>query len=90
MIDLNPLDVLKIRETKTLPPHFSKVRISDNESFDFKILDWIKSKLNGRYCVTNYPSIDSRNRFKTATFVGFEEQKELTYFVLACPYLRRN
>jgi hypothetical protein len=90
MIDLNPLDVLKIRELNSLPPHFSKVRISSNENYDFKILDWIKSKLNGRYCITTYPSIDASNKFKTATFACFEEQKELTYFMLACPYLRRN
>ena len=90
MIDLNPLDVLKIRELNSVPPHFSKVRISSNENYDFKILDWIKSKLNGRYCITTYPSIDASNKFKTATFAGFEEQKELTYFMLACPYLRRN
>lgn len=90
MIDLNPLDVLKIREVKTLPPHFSKVRISDNEKYDFQILDWVKSKLNGRYCIASYPSIDANNKFKTATFVAFEKQKELTYFMLACPYLRRN
>jgi hypothetical protein len=90
MIDLNPLDVLNAREMKTLPPHFSKARISNDRDYDFRILDWIKSKLKGRYCVVTYPSVDSNNKFKTSAFVGFEEQKELTYFMLACPYLRRN
>jgi len=90
MMELNTLDVLNSREVKTLPPHFAKVRISNNESFDYKITDWIKSKLSGRFCIVSYPSLDSTNRFKTVTFAGFEQQKELTYFMLACPYLRRS
>jgi hypothetical protein len=89
MIDLNPLEVLKTRELKTLPPHFTKVKVGDFERIDHRIINWIKSKLFGRYCVVQYPSIDSENKFRTSTFIGFEEQKELTYFMLACPYLRR-
>lgn len=90
MMELNTLDILKSRELKTLPPHFAKVRVSDSESYDRKITDWIRSKLSGRFCIVSHPSIDSNNRFKTVTIAGFEKQKELTYFMLACPYLRRN
>jgi hypothetical protein len=90
MIELNPLDVLNSRQLKTMPPHFSKTKIGNSERTDQNIVDWIKSKLTGRYCVVSYPSVNDENRFHTSTFVGFEEQKELTYFMLACPYLRRN
>jgi hypothetical protein len=90
MLDLNPTDVLKIREVKSIPPHFSKIKISDNEKFDHNLLDWIKTKLKGRYYIASFPAIDSNDRLKISAFVGFEEQKELTYFMLACPYLRRN
>ena len=38
----------------------------------------------------NFVFESNDERFQTATFVGFEEQKELTYFMLACPHLRRN
>ena len=90
MLELNPIDVLKTREVKTVPPHFCKIRISDSERFDYNIVNWVKSKLTGRYYVASFPSISSDNKLKVASFIGFEEEKELTYFMLACPYLRRN
>jgi len=90
MLDLNPLDVLKTRKVQTVPPHFSKIKISENERFDHNILSWVKSKLKGRYYIASFPAIDKDDRLKVSTFVGFEEEKELTYFMLACPYLRRN
>jgi hypothetical protein len=89
MFDLNPLDVLKQRKLKTLPPHFSKIKITESEIFE-GVEDWIKIKLKGRYCLVKYPNIDSSGSLKTTAVVGFEEQKELTYFMLACPILRRN
>jgi hypothetical protein len=90
MFDLNPIDVLKQREIKTLPPHFSKIKVSDSELFEGNIDSWIKNRLKGRYCIVRSPSIDNGGNLKSATFVGFEDQKELTYFMLACPHLRRN
>ena len=89
MFDLNPLDVLKQRKLKTLPPHFVKIKITESELFE-GIEDWVKIKLRGRYCVVRYPNIDNTNSLKTNTFIGFEDQKELTYLMLACPILRRN
>ena len=89
MFDLNPLDVLKQRKLKTLPPHFSKIKITESEMFE-GVEDWIKTKLKGRYCLVRYPNIDNSGNLKTTSVVGFEDQKELTYFMLACPILRRN
>lgn len=71
-------------------PHFSKIKISNSEVFDLNIDNWIRSKLKGRYYILNNPAIDETNKVKLSTFVGFEDQKELTYFMLACPFLRRN
>ena len=90
MLDLNPLDVLNVRKLNVMPLHFSKVKISDSERYDWNIQDWISDKCSGRYCIVSYPAVDSDDKFRSSTFVGFEQQKELTYFVLACPYLRRN
>lgn len=89
MFDLNPIDVLKQRKLKTLPPNFSKMKISDSELFE-GIEDWVKTKLRGRYCLVRSPGIDEDGNLKSATYLGFEQQKELTYFMLACPILRRN
>lgn len=89
MFDLNPLDVLKQRKLSTIPPHFSKMRVSESEIFE-GIEDWVKAKLKGRYCVVKQPGIDKTGSLKSTYFLGFEDQKELTYFMLACPLLRRN
>lgn len=90
MIDLNPLDVLKKRKLDVMPVHFKKTKLSTFE-FDIEdLLSWITHRLNGRYCISSEPFIDDKGQTKMATFLGFEDQKELTYFILACPYLRRN
>ena len=36
-----------------------------------------------------FEGVDKDGKLKTPTYVGFEEEKELTYFMLACPNLRR-
>ena len=90
MFNLNPIDVLKQREMTTLPPHFVKTKIDDHEFYDHQIKNWVSVKLKGRFSITKMPAIDSSGNLKTTTYVAFEDQKELTYFMLACPYLRRN
>jgi hypothetical protein len=90
MLELNPTDVLKTRKVDIVPPHFSKIKIADSDRFDTNISNWIKTKLKGRYYIADFPSIDGSGKLKVSTFAGFEEKKELTYFMLACPYLRRD
>ncbi len=90
MFNLNPLDVLNIREVKTLPPHFGKIKVTEADLFDKNIKHWIRTKLKGRFCIAKVPNIESSGNLKSSTFIGFEDHKELTYFMLACPHLRRN
>ena len=89
MFDLNPIDVLKQREVKTLPPHFSKIKIHEGTVFSNNMHDWIQTKLKGRFCIVRSPSIDQEGNLKSFFYVGFEDQKELTFFMLAYPNLRR-
>jgi len=87
MIDLNPLDLLNIRQLSFLPPHFSKVEI-DGTAVDL-IRSWILSKLKGRYCIVKTPMIGD-NGLKSLPVVGFEDEQELLVFILSCPHFRRN
>ena len=43
--------------------------------------------MEGHYVAKCY---DKDGNLKSTTFMAFEDQKELTYFMLACPHLRRN
>jgi hypothetical protein len=90
MFNLNPIDVLKQREIKTLPPHFVKTKVDDADFFGGGIAAWIQTKLKGRFCILRAPGIDSSGNLKSSTYIGFEDHKEMTYFMLACPHLRRN
>lgn len=90
IFDLNPLEVLKVRKMTTIPPHFSTTKISDNEYFN-GVEDWVRIKLKGRYAVFKSPFYDQdSNTLKSSVHIGFEDPKELTYFMLACPHLRRT
>ena len=91
MFDLNPLEVLNKRSLSHIPPHFAKLKVDDGGHFlSGNIESWVRTRLRGRYSIAKLPSIDKDGYLKTATFVAFEDQKELTYFMLACPHLRRN
>lgn len=89
MFDLNPIDVLKQRKISYIPPHFSKMKISEYEIFE-GLEEWVKLKLKGRYYLTKEPGIEKTGSLRSTFVIGFENQKELTYFMLACPHLRRN
>jgi hypothetical protein len=88
MFDINPLDVLNKRKLSFVPRHFVQTEIKAYERHD-EIDSWIKNNLKGRYAYTKIPKISKEGPLKTSTIVAFEDQKEITYFMLACPYLRR-
>jgi hypothetical protein len=89
MIDLNPLDVLKQRKLTFLPPHFAKAKIPESFVWDNSVEEWVKTKLKGRYCISRFPMIDESGKLRSTTILALEDQKEMTYFMLACPYTRR-
>ena len=90
MIEINALDILDKRQVDVIPPHFSKMKVSEGDIYYENIENWIRSKLNGRFFIKRYPNLNNDGRVKSSTFVGFEIESEMTYFILACPYLRRN
>ena len=85
MLDISPLSILKKRRVNWAPPSFHMFQLNSNEFlWDNTIADWIEYKLKGRYCLMN-----QETNTGTKSMVGFEDEKELTYFMLACPYTRR-
>lgn len=88
MLDLNPIDVIKKRKLNFLPVHFSKIKI-ERFLFDEDLEKWIRSKLKGRYFIGNTSDLGKDDKLKVFTSIAFEDQKELTYFMLACPFYRR-
>jgi hypothetical protein len=90
MLNLNALDVLNNRRLHFAPVQFAKLKIGEVEFYADDMVSWIKSHLKGRYYLESFPGITEDGRIKSSIFVGFEDHKELTYFMLACPFLRRK
>lgn len=89
MIELNPLEVLNKRKVDHIVPHFSTTKVSDFY-FDNELEEWIRQKLKGRYFYTKCLDAKEDSKLKTISMVGFENHSEMTYFLLACPFIRRN
>lgn len=90
MIELNPLNVIQERKLSWCPPHFKTAKIKSQDTGWWAIgtpandlEDWITFRLQGRYCIINTPTESGEQ----TTSVGFEDEKELTYFMLACPHI---
>jgi len=89
MLEINELDVIDSRKLDYIPNHFAKTRINDSDYFEDQIEDWVRVRLKNRYSIVKSPCIDEKGRLRIAAFIAFEDQKELTYFMLACPHFRR-
>lgn len=89
--NLNALGILKERELDYIAPHFCTTEVSNDFMFDEPLQSWIEKKLTGRYFIKESLSVnDSNSSRKKKILVGFEDHKEMTYFLLACPHIRRN
>jgi hypothetical protein len=85
----NPLNFYGIRQVRIPPPHFECIVI-DHQIYNLEqtINKWINENLRGRFYVGTITTLDSTNQFQKGIKVGFENPKELSYFTLACPYLK--
>ena len=80
---VNPLNVLGLRKVSFPAHHFVYTQISNSKPGSMSKIDsWIQQNLNGRYYIGN--SIDLvNNSIVYTTKIGFEIEKELSFFSLA-------
>ena len=89
--DPNPLDVLNLRRVSFCPPHFSITEMPRRYNMEGAICDWIDQNLKGRYYFGQNVTLSKiNNNIESHVIVGFENAKELSYFMLACPLLKYN
>lgn len=85
----NPLNYFDLRRVDFLAPHFKHSTIERyNPSFVKQLDAWIKQNLNGRYYIGQGITLDYTNTIVYTTIVGFETEKELSFFTIACPHLQ--
>lgn len=84
----NPLNYFDLRRVDYAPPHFKYFIINKyNPTIVRQINDWIIDNLNSRYYIGQGIMLDNTNTIVYNTRIGFESEKEITFFTIACPYL---
>lgn len=83
----NPLNYFGIRRVDFPAQHFHYTSINKYTPTLLKALDqWVYNNLNSRYYIGQDLELDkTSNSITYVTRIGFEQEKELSFFKLACP-----
>jgi hypothetical protein len=85
----NPLNYFNLRRVEFASPHFKYTTIDKYNPTLIKTLDhWIQYHLNNRYYIGQGIALDNTNTIVYNTVIGFESEKELSFFTIACPHLQ--
>lgn len=72
-------------------PHFKYTTLDRYNPSLIKNIDfWIRHNLNNRYYIGQGIGLDSANSIVYTTKIGFESEKELSFFTIACPHLQQR
>jgi hypothetical protein len=84
----NPLNYFDIRRVEFAAPHFKYAVLDQHTPTYIKLVnDWIYHNLNNRYYIGKDLALDHTNTIVYTTRIGFESEKDLTFFTIACPHL---
>lgn len=87
----NPLNYFDLRRVEFAAPHFKYTTIEKYSPHLARQLDsWIKHNLNNRYYIGQSITLDHTNTIIYTTKIGFESEKELSFFTIACPHLQQR
>lgn len=84
----NPLNYFNMRRVNFAPPHFKYTTIDRyNIGLIKQLNSWIETNLNNRYYIGQSIALDQNNQFIFVIKIGFESEKELSFFTIACPLI---
>jgi len=87
----NPLNYFNLRRVEFACPHFKYTTLDRYNPSMLKSIDsWIKHNLNNRYYIGQGIALDNTNTIVYNTVIGFESEKELSFFTIACPFLSQR
>tara|TARA_B110000902_G_scaffold209619_1_gene239461 strand:- start:1734 stop:2015 length:282 start_codon:yes stop_codon:yes gene_type:complete len=84
----NPLNVFEVRQVKSALPHFEYVNLPMKYNLEESLIKWINQHLKNRFYAGKNVTLDEHNSLVQVLTVGFEETKDMSYFMLACPHLK--
>lgn len=80
----NPLNFLDLRRVQFPARHFHFTTLPKySPSIVKKIDEWIYTNLNGRYYIGQALELDNTNSIVFVTKIGFEQEKEMSFFLLS-------
>jgi hypothetical protein len=80
----NPLNFLDLRRVQFPARHFHYTTLPKYSPGIVKSVDnWIYNNLNGRYYVGQAIDLDNTNTITYVTKIGFEQEKEISFFLLS-------
>ena len=83
----NALNLFGVRMPSSPPHHFEYIQIAQRYNLEKTITKWIDDNLRGRFYIGRSLCIKGDQMIESLQ-IGFEQPKELSYFTLACPYLK--
>lgn len=84
----NPLNVFGVRQVKMAPSHFEYVNLPLTYNIEATIVKWINQNLKNRFYIGKNVTINEENKLTQVLTIGFEETKDMSFFILACPHLK--
>jgi len=85
----NPLNYFDLRRVEFACPHFKYTTLDRYTPQLVRAVDsWIRQNLNNRYYIGQDIELDNTNTIVYNTTIGFESEKELSFFTIACPHLQ--
>lgn len=84
----NPLNYFKMRRVIYACQHFKYFTMNKYNPYIIKIIDeWIIKNLNGRYYIGQGIMLDNNNTIVYNTTIGFENETEVSFFIISCPHI---
>ena len=87
MVKVNPLNVLDCREVRDPPPYFHYHYLDLKFNIIHSLKEWIYTNLKYRFYISESLTLVD-NQYTVKLKIGFEEPKELSFFLLACSHLK--
>ena len=85
---INPLNIFEARRVNFCPSHFETITIEKTYNIDNAISEWISENCSGRFFIGSTVELNEESKIINKLKVGFENSKEISYFMLACPLLK--
>jgi len=72
------------------PVYWEKVTVPNRYKAAEEYNNWLFANISGRFHVGKCLTLDKDNRLTEMVEIGFEQKKDSTYFLLACPLFQKQ